>query len=64
MQLQDVVAANPVIAGIQDDKGLNAALTADVKVVFTLYGSILNIGDIVAQLKSAKKIVFVDVDLV
>lgn len=64
MQLQDVVAANPVIAGIQDDKGLNAALTADVKVVFTLYGSIPNIGDIVAQLKAAKKIVFVDVDLV
>ncbi|HWR45874.1 glycerol-3-phosphate responsive antiterminator [Sporomusa sp.] len=61
--LQAILEDNPVIAGIKNDAGLEAVLTSDCKIVFILYGNILNIGDIVKKIKASGKISFINVDL-
>jgi len=61
--LRKILQDNPVIASVKDDAGLQAVLRSDCKIVFLLYGSVLNILPIVQTLKSQGKTVFVDVDL-
>lgn len=56
--------ANPIIAAIKNDEGLEKVIQSDISVVFILYGDILNISDIVKKLKEAHKTVFVHADLV
>lgn len=58
-----ILQDNPIIAGIKDDVGLDAVLKSDCKVVFILYGSILDIGEIVQKIKDNGKIAFINVDL-
>lgn len=61
----DMVEANPVIAAVKDEKGLEECCKLEeIKVVFVLYGSICNIGGIVKRIKEADKIAMVHVDLV
>lgn len=52
-----------IIPCIKDDEGLEKAIRSEQKVVFVLYGDLLNIGTIVRKLKNAGKVVFVNVDL-
>lgn len=54
----------PVIAAVKDDQGLERALTSDSTVVFLLYGTILNIRELVQKVKEAGKLAFVHIDLV
>lgn len=61
--LLKILQDNPVIASVKDDAGLQSVLRSECKVVFLLYGSVLNIVSIVQTLKSQGKTVFVDVDL-
>jgi len=61
--IRDLLRGNPVIPGIKDDRGLQSVLSAENKLVFILYGTIVNIGEIVGSLKDAGKTVFVNVDL-
>jgi len=58
------IEKKPSIAGIKDDAGLQAVLSSDCKIVFVLYGDILNIGSIVKTLKEHGKMVFINVDLI
>lgn len=61
----DMIEANPVIAAVKDEEGLKACCALeDIKVIFVLYGSICNIGDIVRKIKEADKIAMVHVDLI
>ena len=53
----------PVIVAVKDDGGLERALASDCTVVFLLYGTILNIPELVRQVKDAGKLAFVHVDL-
>lgn len=53
----------PIIIAIKDDEGLKRCLSCAKPVVFVLYGSVITIPGIVAQLKAAGKYVFVDIDL-
>lgn len=55
--------ANPIIAAIKNDAGLEAAITSTCPIIFILYGNLCNIGEIVDRLKQAGKIVFIHVDL-
>lgn len=55
---------NPIIAAIKNQSGLQSVLKSDCKIVFVLYGNVLNIVDIVHQLKSQDKMVFVNIDLI
>lgn len=60
----EILMEDPIIAGIKDDEGLQSVIKSNRKVVFVLYGDILNITEIVQKLKLNNKIVFVNVDLI
>lgn len=55
---------SPVIAAVKDDAGLAKALDSDCQVIFLLYGTILNVENLVQQVHSRNKICFVHLDLV
>ncbi len=63
-RLMTMFEENPIIAAIKDQTGLASVLKCDCKIVFVLYGNVLNIVDIVQQLKSRDKMVFVNIDLI
>lgn len=54
---------NPVIAAVRSPETVTAACAAQTEVVFLLCGDILNIGELVRQLKKSGKMVFVHMDL-
>lgn len=54
----------PVIAAIKDDEGLAKVLQTECKVVFILYGSILNIREIVKNIKDSGRMALVHIDLI
>ncbi|WP_461207467.1 glycerol-3-phosphate responsive antiterminator [Clostridium sp. DL1XJH146] len=54
---------NPIVACIKDDEGLKKVIESDCNVVFILYGTIVNIGDIVKKVKACNKFAFIHVDL-
>ncbi len=55
---------SPIIAALKNDSGLAQALESDCSIVFFLYGSILNIGELVARVKAKGKLAFVHADLI
>lgn len=55
---------SPVIAALKNDEGLTQALASDCSIVFFLYGTILNIGELVARVKESGKLAFVHADLI
>lgn len=59
----DALRDDPVIASVKDASALDEVLASDRGVVFVLYGSVLDVEDIVARAKDAGKTVLVDVDL-
>lgn len=61
--LYRILEENPIIPGIKDDKGLNGVLKSDCKIVFILYGTVLNISEIVQKIKDSGKMAFINVDL-
>lgn len=54
----------PVIAAVKDDAGLYRALNSNCQVIFLLYGSILNIDDLVRRVQNDGKLCFIHIDLV
>ena len=54
----------PVIAAIKDQDGLERCLGTESKIVFILYGDVLNIVDIVEQIKESGRIAVVHIDLI
>lgn len=64
-RLFECMEANPVIAAIKNDEGLDACCSCtDIRVVFTLYGDIITIPHIVSRIKETGKIVIVHIDLI
>lgn len=60
----DILLDSPVIAAVIDDEGLDRALSSECQVLFILYGTILNIHEIVAKAKKQNRLVFVHIDLI
>ena len=54
----------PIIAAVKDGVGLQMALESDCKVIFLLYGTIVNIDTLVRQVQSRGKLCVVHIDLV
>jgi len=54
----------PIIAAVKDGAGLQQALESDCKVIFLLYGTILNIDTLVRQVQSRGKLCVAHIDLV
>lgn len=63
-RLYQALQANPIIAAVRDDDGLERCLSEDVQTVFVLYGDICGIADIVNRIKAAGKIAIVHADLI
>lgn len=61
--LLNIMETNPVIPAIKDEAGLQAVIKSDCKIVFLLYGDVLNIIDIITKIHASGKMVFVNVDL-
>lgn len=61
----DLFENNPVIAAVKDMKGLaDCCSMEEIRVVFTLFGDICNLGWIVKQIKDANKVAMVHIDLI
>lgn len=63
-RIKELLAISPIIAAAKDKESVRLATRSDCDVVFTLYGSICDIGEIVKEIKSAGKVCFVHADLV
>ena len=63
-ELERALQKKPIIAAVKDNHGLPRALQSDVEAIFVLFGDILDISQITAQIKAAGKAAFVHVDLV
>lgn len=57
------LADDPVIASVKDADALDRVLASDRRIVFLLFGSVLDIEATVARCKAAGRTVLVDVDL-
>lgn len=62
--LDEILIRNPVVAAIRDEADLAIVIRSKVKIVFTLFGNIIDIADICNQLKAYQKTVFIHIDLV
>jgi glycerol uptake operon antiterminator len=67
MDKQALLAAlgeSPIVAAVKDTAGLDACISSECRIVFVLFGSILDIGDIVHRIKESGRIALVHLDLV
>ncbi len=62
--LKTLLAQNRRIAAVKSEAGLNESLKTDCRVIFILYGNVMNICDIVQRVKAAGKLAFVHIDLI
>lgn len=60
----DLIPESPIIAAVKNEKELRQALVSDCRVVFLLFGSILNIDTLVSRVKEQGKSAIVHADLV
>ena len=61
---QEYMLNSPVIAAAKDLRSLRAALESDCQVVFLLFGTVLNIDELVQEVQDREKACFVHLDLV
>lgn len=64
MDLQKLLQDCPIIAAVKDDTGLDRALCCDSQILFLLYGTICDIGELVDRVHTAGKLAFVHLDLI
>ena len=64
-RIYDMLEENPVIAAVKDEAGLEKCCgLPDIRIVFLLFGDLLNIADLVARVKASGKLAVVHMDLV
>lgn len=62
--LLEMLGESPIVAAVKDEEGLKKCLSSECRLVFVLYGSILNIADIVSRVKAAGRTALVHIDLI
>ena len=60
----DLLEESPVIAAVKDEKGLKRCFQTECKMVFVLYGNVVNIEEIVRAIKEHGKYAVVHADLI
>ena len=64
-EFYEAVEANPVIAAVKNDAGLQAAVEMEeIQVIFVLYGDVCTIPEILERIKAAGKKSMVHIDLI
>lgn len=61
---EGLLADNPVVGAIRNNEDLRLILKSNIKIVFVLYGNVLNIKEICEALLTRKKIVFIHLDMI
>jgi len=61
---KEILEENPIVAAVKDEEDLEAALKSELKVIFVLFGNILNIKAISEKIYNSKKIGIIHIDLV
>ena len=64
MTMLELLEESPIIAAVKDESGLKCCMESDCKVVFVLFGTICDIGDIIEKIKSCDKIAIVHIDMI
>ena len=63
-EFYDAVEANPVIAAVKSDAGLQAAVEMEeIQVIFVLYGDVCTIPEILERIKAAGKKAMVHIEI-
>ncbi len=64
-EFYEAVEANPVIAAVKNDAGLQTAVEMEeIQVIFVLYGDVCTIPEILERIKAAGKKAMVHIDLI
>jgi len=61
---KELLLDSPIIAAVKENSGLQKALDSDCQIIFLLFGTILNIDNLVQQVHDRGKICVVHIDLV
>lgn len=62
--IREIIQRSPVIAAVKDERELADALSSECEVIFLLYGSLLNIGELTDRIHGADKTAVVHIDLI
>lgn len=62
--LKELLLDNPIIASVKNDNNLDEVLSTDVKIVFVLYGNLMNIGEIAEKLRKNNKKFFIHIEMI
>lgn len=63
-EMMEQLAETPIIAAVKDESGLKQCLGSDAKVVFILYGTVVDIPAIVQRVHQAGRAAIVHMDLI
>lgn len=63
-EMTELFEKNPIIPGIKTEECVEKVQQTDLEIVFTLFGDIADIAQVIDRLKSAGKTVFVNIDMV
>lgn len=64
MNIREILERNPVIPALKNDDNLKEAIESSSEIVFLIMANLMNVKDIVTELKKAGKLVFVHVDMI
>lgn len=64
MEIIDCLEKNPIVAALHNNDFLDEAIASPAKAIFLLSGNIIQLVDVVSNLKSSGKKVFVHIDLI
>lgn len=63
-RLLEILSDQPIIAAVKNNEEFQRALQSDVGVIFLLYGNILTVSQLTAQVHDCGKLVFVHLDMI
>lgn len=64
MNIREILERNPVIPALKNNDNLKEAIESSSEIVFLIMANLMNVKDIVTELKKAGKLVFVHIDMV
>lgn len=64
INIKEILERNPVIPAIKNRDNLKEAIDSSSEIIFVIMSNLINIDEIVSELKEAGKIVFVHIDMV
>ncbi|MBQ8081663.1 MAG: glycerol-3-phosphate responsive antiterminator [Clostridia bacterium] len=63
-ELISILEESPIVSAVKDEEGLSECLRSDCRIVFVLFGNVLNVADIVSRIKRSGRLALVHIDLI